>query len=171
MKPFAMAREGPRLHPWRSTGYSSIKQGCVMPIDTISVKCRRDAHPCVVRNSTSPLRKRAYGASLPSAVPGVRRSVRQKRHGPGKGPLAKSVRTFKAPKYSNCLIFAFRLWLTGGGYLLVRKSRAGWFPHFLWCADLADAMVLHFAPRNIAPWWYRPIHMLLFSGVVKRDDR
>jgi hypothetical protein len=88
MKPFTMAGEGPRLHPWRSTGYSSIKQGCVMPIDTISVKCRRDAHPCVVRNSTSALRKRAYGAPLPSAVPGVRRSVRQKRHEPGNRPLA-----------------------------------------------------------------------------------
>jgi len=171
MKPFAMAREGPRLHPWRSTGYSSTKQGCVMPTDSISLKCRRDPHPCAVRKSISPSRKRAYGASLPSAVSDVHGSIRQHRHEPGKKLLPASISTFKAPKYSNCLIFAFRLWLTGGGYLVVRKSRAGWFPHFLWCADLADAMVLHFAPRKIAPWWYRPIHMLWFSGVLKRDDR
>ena len=54
--------------------------------------------------------------------------------------------------------------------MVVRKSRAGWFPHFLWCADLANAAVLHFSPRKIAPWWFRPIHMLCFNGIVKRDD-
>jgi len=64
----------------------------------------------------------------------------------------------------------FGLWLVGGGYLIVRKSRAGWFPHFLWCADLADTKVLHFTPRKVASWWYRPIHMLWFSGVIKCDD-
>ena|SRR5512145_1064036 len=78
---------------------------------------------------------------------------------------------FTVPKYSNCFIFAARMWLARGGYLVVRKSRAGWFPHFLWCADLANAVILHFSPRKIAPWWYRPIHLLCFRGVVKRDDR
>jgi len=29
---------------------------------------------------------------------------------------------------------------------------------------------VHFAPQKIAPWWYRPIHMLWFHGVVKYDD-
>jgi hypothetical protein len=56
-----------------------------------------------------------------------------------------------------------RSWL-GSSYL-------GWFPHFLWCADLANAVILHFSPRKVAPWWYRPIHLLCFRGVVKRDDR
>ena len=31
----------------------------------------------------------------------------------------------------NCLIFAVALWLRVGGYLVVRRSRWGWWPHFL----------------------------------------
>jgi hypothetical protein len=32
---------------------------------------------------------------------------------------------------SNCLIFAVLLWLRWGGYLVMRRSHWGWFPHFL----------------------------------------
>lgn len=32
---------------------------------------------------------------------------------------------------SNCLLFALLLWLRVGGYLVVRRSRWGPFPHFL----------------------------------------
>jgi hypothetical protein len=85
-------------------------------------------------------------------------------------PFGDIAATIKIPQYSNCLIFALTLWMKWGGYLIVRKSRAGPFPHFLWCADLAHAKVLHFSPRKVAPWWYRPIHMLWFKGVVKDDD-
>ena len=141
-----------------------------MPIDTISLRCRREVQPRVARIPMSASRKGVHVRPSPRTVPNSCGAIWWPRREPGHRLLAASADTSAAPKYSNCLIFAIRLWLTGGGYLVVRKSRAGWFPHFLWCADLADARVLHFAPRKIAPWWYRPIHMLWFRGVVKRDD-
>lgn len=141
-----------------------------MPIDTISLKCRSDVQPRVARTTMSASHKRVHVCSSSGTVPKCFGPAWWRRYQPGQKLLAAPTETFAAPKYSNCLIFAIRLWLTGGGYLVVRKSRAGWFPHFLWCADLADARVLHFAPRKIAPWWYRPIHMLWFRGVVRRDD-
>jgi hypothetical protein len=36
----------------------------------------------------------------------------------------------------NCLVFAFQHWFKCGGYLLVRKSHSGWWPHFAWSSDL-----------------------------------
>lgn len=37
---------------------------------------------------------------------------------------------------SNCLIWALRQWFKKGGYLIIRRSYFGWWPHFLWSADL-----------------------------------
>ncbi len=39
-------------------------------------------------------------------------------------------------RWGNCLWYAFSRWMTKGGYLIVRKSRYGWWPHFLWSPDL-----------------------------------
>ncbi len=36
----------------------------------------------------------------------------------------------------NCCLYALRLWLTEGGYLVVRKSKVGRWPHFIWSRDL-----------------------------------
>lgn len=39
-------------------------------------------------------------------------------------------------KKTNCLFYAFGLWLRHGGYLLMRRSHFGPFPHFIWMAEL-----------------------------------
>lgn len=36
---------------------------------------------------------------------------------------------------SNCLVYAVNRWRKAGGYIVVRKSHHGWWPHFLWTAD------------------------------------
>lgn len=67
---------------------------------------------------------------------------------------------------SNCLIWALWRWFRDGGYLIVRKSRYGWWPHFLWSRDLL--MIEQFVPR--IPNHHRRIPPLLFDGYVKLGD-
>jgi len=72
----------------------------------------------------------------------------------------------KNPSRNNCLWFALHRFFTKGGYLLVRKSRHGWWPHFLWSSNLD-----HFeewqpekSSNDLAfpPFW--------FKGVVVQHD-
>jgi hypothetical protein len=44
-------------------------------------------------------------------------------------------------KLSNCLVFAFRTIWKKGGYILARRSRYTWVPHFLWTPNL-DGLVV-----------------------------
>src|SRR5690242_2158745 len=88
-----------------------------------------------------------YTSAAPHA-PNSYESMRRQTNETGQRLFAALTNTSKPPKYGNCLIFAIRLWLVGGVYLIVRKSRAGWFPHFLWCADLANTKVLHFSQHR-----------------------
>lgn len=64
----------------------------------------------------------------------------------------------------NCLLFAVAMWWRHGGFVIVRKSHYGWWPHFLWSADLITFLEYTPAQPNhhllIPPPWYR--------GVVKR---
>jgi hypothetical protein len=39
---------------------------------------------------------------------------------------------------TNCLFFAIHCLWSCGGYLIVRKSHFGWWPHFLWSPDLVE---------------------------------
>ncbi len=39
-------------------------------------------------------------------------------------------------RWGNCLFYALRKWAREGGYLVIRKSHHGWWPHFLWSKDL-----------------------------------
>lgn len=47
-------------------------------------------------------------------------------------------------RWGNCLLFALGRWATRGGYLVVRKSRHGWWPHVIWSQDLKTFE--HFGP-------------------------
>ena len=38
--------------------------------------------------------------------------------------------------FSNCLAYALARWWLDGGYVIMRKSHYGWWPHFLWSKDL-----------------------------------
>ncbi len=77
---------------------------------------------------------------------------------------------------SNCLIFAWRRWRRRGGYLLIRRSRHGWWPHFLHgeLNDDGQVQVTHLVPVHPLParGWRRwlPVHALLFAGRVRRED-
>ena len=69
---------------------------------------------------------------------------------------------------SNCLIFAlWRLW-NRGGYLMMRRSRWGWWPHFLWAESLDPLQIEHFAPVGGGrPRCFPP---LIFRGHILTQD-
>jgi hypothetical protein len=64
---------------------------------------------------------------------------------------------------SNCLIFALAHWWHDGGYLIVRRSWYGWWPHFLWSADLK--VFEEFTPLRTKT--YRLCPPVLFKGYVR----
>lgn len=50
-------------------------------------------------------------------------------------------------KRGNCVFYALTRWRRNGGYLVVRKSRFGPFPHMFWMQALPDdAVVRNFVP-------------------------
>lgn len=59
----------------------------------------------------------------------------------------------------RCLTYALGKWAREGGYLVIRRSRWGWFPHFLHLS--ADRQRLtHMVPllprrRGSPPIWFR----------------
>lgn len=71
---------------------------------------------------------------------------------------------------SNCLVFALSRWIKNGGYIVVRKSHMGPFPHFIWCRDLRDAEIEHFQPIAPRQGVRAAFHKLWFDGVVKDTD-
>lgn len=71
----------------------------------------------------------------------------------------------------NCLFFALNRWFKNGGYLVIRKSRHGFFPHFIWCKDLKDAEIEHFVPTDPKNVVIKAlVHKLFFKGYIKKDD-
>jgi len=64
---------------------------------------------------------------------------------------------------SNCLFYALGKCWREGGYLVIRKSRFGWFPHFLWSPDLKEFW--EFTPRE--PNHNRLLPPVFFHGVVR----
>lgn len=71
---------------------------------------------------------------------------------------------------SNCLIFALRKWFKEGGYVIIRKSRFGFWPHFIWCRDLKDAEIEHYVPI-VGKLDKGPVQKFLFKGYVKNHDQ
>lgn len=68
---------------------------------------------------------------------------------------------------SNCLIFALKKFFIEGGYLIIRKSHWGPFPHFLWAKSLEGIEVEHYAPINPKE---RKVPSFLFKGEIKTKD-
>lgn len=73
----------------------------------------------------------------------------------------------------NCLPFALYRWFTRGGYLVIRRSHFGYWPHFIWCSDLRDAQIEHWVPRKRLSR-FRILEVLLklfpFPGYIKKSD-
>lgn len=72
---------------------------------------------------------------------------------------------------SNCFVFAWRLWLRRGGYLLWRRTRPplSFGLHWQWSQD--RRRWLHFEPvHRETKWWRAAIHKLWFEGRIRRYD-
>lgn len=63
----------------------------------------------------------------------------------------------------NCFDYALWQWFTRGGYLVVRKSRHGWWPHFSYSPDLETFE--DYGPTVKYNRWLPP---LKFKGVIRR---
>jgi hypothetical protein len=68
---------------------------------------------------------------------------------------------------SNCLVFAVRRWFSRGGFLILRKSNYGWWPHLVWTKDFITFE--EFTPRVHNPNLALP--PLLFRGFIKTTSR
>lgn len=72
--------------------------------------------------------------------------------------------------FSNCLIFALWRWITRGGYLVIRRSHYGWWPHIIWCEHLHDAEIEHYVPLEYSTH-FAASHKVLFHGYVSKVDQ
>ena len=70
--------------------------------------------------------------------------------------------------YSNCLIYAVWRWIRRGGWLLMRRSHAGPYPHFAQTDELPEGMlVTHYVRKKARrSKWQLP----WFDGQVKVDS-
>ncbi len=69
-------------------------------------------------------------------------------------------------KNSNCLAFVLTIakYRRKGDYMLIRKSKHGWFPHFAAIIDSADGIIkIEFVPINPERKWIPP---LFFKGEI-----
>ncbi len=66
---------------------------------------------------------------------------------------------------SNCLFYAVKqLYSNKGGYLIIRKSHYGWWPHFLYSKDLEEFEEYTPIKPNHHLWFPPP----LFKGYVRK---
>lgn len=68
---------------------------------------------------------------------------------------------------SNCLFYAVTKFVKEkNGYLVMRKSKEGWYPHFLFMDE--NKKIRHFQPvvREIYKW----LPPLIFRGFIKKHD-
>jgi hypothetical protein len=66
---------------------------------------------------------------------------------------------------SNCLLYALLTWYREGGYLVVRHSKYGWWPHFL--HQHKGGVVTHYVPLCPRKRIFPPP---LFHGAVVIGD-
>jgi hypothetical protein len=68
---------------------------------------------------------------------------------------------------SNCILYAVACWFKSGGYIVLRKSNYGWWPHMLWTKDFTT--FAEFTPRvHVENAAFPP---LLFRGSVMITNR
>lgn len=79
-------------------------------------------------------------------------------------PLQVERRKAPRPAFrSNCLVYVLRQWWRHGGYVVCYRSHFGWWPHFLWSADLKQ--FYEFMPT--APKRRRVFPPLWFLGNIR----
>ena len=75
-------------------------------------------------------------------------------------------------KWTNCIEYTMYKWVDGGGYFLIRKSKYGWYPHFLHIVDLdfkKNKNIDHVGPESDGPAT-GPIDLICFGAKVKSGD-
>lgn len=71
---------------------------------------------------------------------------------------------------SNCLFFVLAKWWKHGGYIIIRRSKQGPYPHFIWCEALNDAKIEHFVPdTHKTKRSFK--HKFVFNGIIRTDDK
>lgn len=70
--------------------------------------------------------------------------------------------------WSNCIIETLKRFFKEGGYVAIRRSRLGVFPHMIWIKDLKNAEIEHFVPTNAV---YKLIPPPVFKGFIARTDK
>jgi hypothetical protein len=63
---------------------------------------------------------------------------------------------------SNCIIFALQQWFSRGGYIVLRKSNYGWWPHMIWTKDFTTFE--EFTPPVHYPVMFPPP---IFKGIIE----
>lgn len=74
--------------------------------------------------------------------------------------------------HSNCLIFVIKKVWQKGGYIIVRKSRYTWVPHFIWTQSIDEVEIEDFVPlRPINNRFLRlfPVFVLVFRGRIRKQ--
>lgn len=77
---------------------------------------------------------------------------------------------------SNCLIFALQRWRSDGGYLILRRSRHGWWPHVMHARSLSEPPLSYVPVQPISwqrlPWILRilPLHTIIYKGTIVEGD-
>jgi hypothetical protein len=69
--------------------------------------------------------------------------------------------------YSNCWIYAFWKRIKEGGWLMARKSRFGWWPHYAHMDE--KGIITEFAP--LAKKKKRITPPVIFKGEIRRMKR
>jgi hypothetical protein len=70
--------------------------------------------------------------------------------------------------FSNCLTFAIRVWeYSSQSYLMIRKSKWGWFPHFAVMFERGEVIEkVEYVPVEPRKKYIPP---LFFKGVIRRS--
>ena len=75
------------------------------------------------------------------------------------------------PTFANCIIWAFGMQWTRGGWVCWRKSTTGWWPHAVWSRDRVEWY--EYVPLNFSgklKWW-QVLWIVLFRGGPRHVDR
>lgn len=62
------------------------------------------------------------------------------------------------------------MWWRHGGYIVIRRSKQGPYPHFIWCEDLGNAKIQHFVPA-VHKKDRKFKHLVFFTGRIRTEDR
>lgn len=76
----------------------------------------------------------------------------------------------KISLFSNCIIFSYSKWIENGGYIIMRKSHWGWWPHFIWAKHIDGLYLEHLVPIEDKSPGFFGLEIFLFKGKIENKD-